>query len=277
MEVGVYYFSATGNTLAGLLMLKQALEELGHACELVPVEKACGLSGQHDLLGFASPVFYGQPAKVLTDFIRRLPRQEKPRPAFIALCSGVKGSALGSREILMDLLANKNIWVLAELAFVGEESHPLLRRLRYYTPGYGGDGRPDARDKAVMRRFAEKLIGLYGAFSSGKPTTLPYRSALKCLSLLGGSLMPLLNRSLFAKTVDVDKCTKCGLCALLCPVDAISLSEAGPVFHASCTGCLRCVNLCPEGAIGLRASEKLDRYNRRVPLLREAITLPTRR
>ena len=33
MKAGIYYFSATGNTLAGLLMLKKALEDRG-PCEV---------------------------------------------------------------------------------------------------------------------------------------------------------------------------------------------------------------------------------------------------
>ena len=59
MKTAIYYFSATGNTLAGLLILKRALEELGHPCELMPVERSRGLAGQHELVGSASSVFYG--------------------------------------------------------------------------------------------------------------------------------------------------------------------------------------------------------------------------
>jgi NAD-dependent dihydropyrimidine dehydrogenase PreA subunit len=51
--------------------------------------------------------------------------------------------------------------------------------------------------------------------------------------------------------IDGGRCTACGTCVAVCPVEAIAPPDAGepPRFVAGCTGCWACVNCCPEGAI----------------------------
>ena len=47
-------------------------------------------------------------------------------------------------------------------------------------------------------------------------------------------------------------CTRCRVCAMSCPVDAITVGVDGPVFdHAKCIRCYCCQELCPPQAIGL--------------------------
>ncbi len=47
-----------------------------------------------------------------------------------------------------------------------------------------------------------------------------------------------------------EKCTECGVCVEVCPVEAITSSNGNPTFHdEQCIGCGLCVSNCPEGAI----------------------------
>ena len=50
-----------------------------------------------------------------------------------------------------------------------------------------------------------------------------------------------------------DKCTACGTCAGLCPMEAIEIREGKAVIGDSCFGCGVCADNCPEGAITLKA------------------------
>jgi ferredoxin len=58
-------------------------------------------------------------------------------------------------------------------------------------------------------------------------------------------LMPLCGKS-FA--VD-EKCSGCGTCARVCPVDSIEIVDKKPVWQNRCENCLACFNGCPTNAI----------------------------
>jgi NAD-dependent dihydropyrimidine dehydrogenase PreA subunit len=50
--------------------------------------------------------------------------------------------------------------------------------------------------------------------------------------------------------VDVVRCTGCGACVRVCPVEAIALvDDKARVDDETCTGCEACVDACPENAI----------------------------
>jgi len=49
--------------------------------------------------------------------------------------------------------------------------------------------------------------------------------------------------------VDSEKCTGCGICEDVCPVDAIKVEDIAIVKPDMCTGCAVCVAQCPQNAI----------------------------
>ena len=46
----------------------------------------------------------------------------------------------------------------------------------------------------------------------------------------------------------------CSMCADLCPVDAISISDKGPEITGECTDCGVCLSVCPNGAFRMKGS-----------------------
>lgn len=55
--------------------------------------------------------------------------------------------------------------------------------------------------------------------------------------------------------LDVDACTSCGLCAEVCPDEAISMETGLPVIGRElCMRCESCVRVCPTGAMHSSAS-----------------------
>ena len=55
-----------------------------------------------------------------------------------------------------------------------------------------------------------------------------------------------------AVQVDLEKCTGCGTCAEVCPVEAIEVKDdKAKVNEEECVDCGTCVEECPEGALSL--------------------------
>lgn len=54
-----------------------------------------------------------------------------------------------------------------------------------------------------------------------------------------------------AVKIDKNKCTACGSCAEVCPVEAIKIKDKAEVDEETCIECGTCVDECPEGAISL--------------------------
>jgi len=55
--------------------------------------------------------------------------------------------------------------------------------------------------------------------------------------------------SIFRIRIDKDKCTQCGACIKVCPLEAAKGRVAGNRLPADCFSCARCLNVCPVDVI----------------------------
>lgn len=55
--------------------------------------------------------------------------------------------------------------------------------------------------------------------------------------------------SIFRIRIDKDKCTQCGACIKVCPLEAAKGRVAGNKLPADCFSCARCLNVCPVDVI----------------------------
>jgi ferredoxin len=51
--------------------------------------------------------------------------------------------------------------------------------------------------------------------------------------------------------IDLDRCTTCGHCVAICPMDNLYVENDKIAQNGNCTLCYRCVNQCPEKAISI--------------------------
>ena len=54
---------------------------------------------------------------------------------------------------------------------------------------------------------------------------------------------------------DPVECSSCGICAEVCPADAITLASVPEFLDEKCIQCFCCIKLCPNGALGVVRTE----------------------
>jgi ferredoxin len=59
--------------------------------------------------------------------------------------------------------------------------------------------------------------------------------------------------------VDHERCTRCGVCKSVCPVNNITIKKEVAI-HNMCEGCFACAQNCPEGAIHVKGEKNRERY-----------------
>jgi MinD superfamily P-loop ATPase len=57
-----------------------------------------------------------------------------------------------------------------------------------------------------------------------------------------------------------DKCNRCGICSMVCPVSNIEMIDERPSWLHRCEQCLACLQWCPQEAI--QYGEKTVKYPR---------------
>lgn len=126
---------------------------------------------------------------------------------------------------LQDTVHKSGFVVVAAIAAVAE--HSIAHR-------FAAD-RPDKADYACLKDFVcrikEKLRNKNYSTPS-VPGNRPYRKAGSA------GIVP-------KKT---GACTKCGVCAMKCPVNAIDRDNPSIVDKKLCISCMRCVSICPNNA-----------------------------
>lgn len=126
---------------------------------------------------------------------------------------------------LEDAAKQAGFRVIAAVAAIAE--HSIARQF--------AAGRPDAQDAKQLSDFAGQIQAKLTAGDAAAPSipgNRPYKKAS------GAGMVPKPTKA----------CTKCGVCAAKCPVQAIDKENPKKVDETVCFSCMRCVSVCPHSA-----------------------------
>jgi len=220
MKHVIYYFSGRGNTLKTALEVSRRLD---HPV-MAPIRKGsdCSAGKDADTIGIFTPVIdFGIPAFVLK-FIDQLQVSDKqPYIYAVVTCGGLPGAA---PEQIRKQLKKKGLTLSADFLLT-----------------FGINWSASAEWQRQIDRIAE--IVKQKQRHPSVPTTKD-----KLLTLAN----PLAKRIIPSEDKKFswnEKCTGCGTCIKLCPVNNIRLDQGRPVWLNSCEQCAACYNWCPSRAI----------------------------
>lgn len=235
MKTTIFWFSGTGNSLK---VARDIAEKLGDT-QLVqirkPFQKNYDLTA--DRIGIVFPVYmWGLPLAV-----REFAEQLGAGPdKYIFAVATYGGFPAGTLPMLAKTLARKGMKLAAGFGVLMPGN---------YTPFYGAIAEEKQRkmfddSAAKVAAIAETVRGGKAAGCDGNNFIV---NALFSSFIYSGGSKQI--RKADRKYILQDNCTKCGICAKVCPAANIDLVDGKPRWLNHCEQCMACLQWCPVEAI----------------------------
>lgn len=248
----IMYFSATGNTKYCAEFIAKKLNDDSIVSLNDMIKKGINkidCSGQKRI-GIFSPVYDGDLAYAVSEFLERLEFQNVPEDCYIYglfTCGSMSGNA---SERLQSVLSAKGLKLNASFVVVMPDNYVLMFPQK-----------SDAKKQDTLKNADVTLQAVVKDIENGKEIFM--RRGIKIPSfvmyLIHKFFIPS-QRKVKGFTVNND-CIGCGLCAEVCPMNIIEIRDNRPVWiNDKCACCLSCLHRCPKRAINRQKSEKNGRY-----------------
>jgi ferredoxin len=264
MEVEIYYFSGTGNSL---FVAREIAGRLGG--KLIPIFSMINkesISTDAVAIGIVFPVYYatndcGIPL-IIGRFIRKLENLGSKYVFAVCTCGNMSGATIANIAKLVKFqggelaagftfkMNNKTLTHAKQEKALAYQKEKLNAVCEYVS----------ARKKGRLetRGIMSKIVLSPLLYLAIKPAfSRRYRKLSVSSRMPFRALIPLADKSF---QVDA-KCIGCGTCAKVCPVENIKIENNKPVWQHHCETCLACYAWCPQEAITGEIVSYNERYH----------------
>ncbi len=260
----ICYYSGSGNTKLACQYLVKNITAGEFA--LQDITKAASLDlTQYDVVGFATFADFIGPPQLFQEFIKQLPPQSKRWAFLLNTYGNMNGRTLLT---LMELVTKQGFRLLGGHALHMPESYPPL-----IAAGQGNEKAPSDEELVAFKQFVTELNDTLDKIQKGKEILPPKLSISFGERLLPKTPRTISRHLMGTKFVDETLCTECGLCAKICPYQAITMNPK-PVFDKTrCYGCWACYNHCSRKAIYTNKYRGVGHYPKPIDEVKEKLPL----
>lgn len=247
--VDIYYFSGTGNTLLTIKKMKEIFEKHGIKTSVYKIEDSNPWKiNLNRTIGLGFPVVGCSTHEFVWNFIKSLPQTNKTEIFMVDTLAGFSGGIVGPLRKIVEKKGYMPIGaceiIMPPNVFYIQDKKTCEKKIK--------------KGLKKAEKYAESLIK--GKSKWGRVPVLSdavYYLSLLCLKITGTNL----NQKLFYLSPDKEKCSKCGVCVKLCPINNIRMKEGEyPENLMQCQYCLRCTSFCPKQAIPCKINYKGKTY-----------------
>lgn len=247
MELTAIYFSGTGNTK---YCVERFLQELNQSGKMYSIEEKEAIRAikEHQNLLLAYPIQYSNLPEIMREFIKKNADLWERKNIFILTTMGLfsgDGSGLAAR-----LLKKNGATIMGGLHIRMPDSIGDVRALK----------KPLEQNKEIVRRAESKIKDAAEKMKRGKITKEGLGFWYHLAGLFGQRLY-FYNKTKKSKDrlkVAKDRCSGCGICISLCPMENLAFIDGKAAGKGNCTMCYRCISHCPKGAITLLGKEVIE-------------------
>lgn len=265
-KVDIYYFSATGNSLA---VAKDIAEQTNGT--LVPIISTLDydvVKTDADVIGFVFPIYDFKPPELVDNLIKKIPNINS-KYVFAVCTYGVM--PLKTMKKLEKTLKSNG----------GNLSGGFTVKMPHNGVGYNKI--PIEKQKIMFQNWEEKSVTVTDYVNNRKKGTIETSSSLRLILLAGmlirfsPKIISMLGRAVLKGWDSLsfytdEKCNSCGVCVKVCPVDNIALVDKKPVWSDKCITCFACLHWCPKESIQTaNLTKKMERYHHPKIKLKEII------
>lgn len=227
----IYYFSGTGNSK---WVAEQIAKQTNDAAKSIPdvlKSNTSVVAAANERIGIVFPIYAWGVPSIVEKFCKTLTIQPGAYAFTVCTCGDEAGKAIR--------------WLKS--AFPWQAAWSLAMPNNYIV-GFDVDSPELARKKLDLAReklpqISKEILAKSSAYDVHEGPGAGWKTTM---------IRPMFNRfarstSAFSVTSD---CNACGLCARICPAEAIQLNNGQPVWvKAQCEQCTGCINRCPQRAI----------------------------
>ena len=245
MKIGIFYFSATGNTADLAKVMKSTLENKHHIVELRKLEDGWFENyNDFDFFIFGAPKHCEyMPLFFLNWLKQNVSKCDKSIEAAVFINGGSSIKA-GFKKII-NILKPKNINVKA--------SKTIKMTNNFFLPPFD---KFDGGDATVNCKAAEKVAEEFAMdISNGKMELEKAKFVMEKICKYTSYVYGKSTKKMARKFSTSSKCNKCGTCVRSCPENNIAIKDGNIVFGDNCVVCARCLNICPMNAILYKGKE----------------------
>lgn len=240
------YFSGTGNSA---YVAKKFAKEMEIASFSIEEKKKFDvLMEEHDVIAVCYPIYGSCVPRIMREFAERY-RSAFQGKKLVILCTQMVVSGDGARAFSR-LFPSSEVIYAEHINMANNICNLPLLSVR--------DGERNRKRRAADR----KIQRICREIRAGKVRRRGFGWLGAMIGRTQNQSFPALEeraRSSFRADQD---CIGCGLCAVRCPMQNLSLEHGKIVQHDNCTLCYRCVNLCPEKAATIYLKGKPKRQYR---------------
>lgn len=239
MNVKLFYFSGTGNSLAAT---REIAVKIGTS-SIYNMANSNATEVNEDVIGFIFPVYFQDMPEIVKDFINKINFKNSPYIFGIATCNGGPGFTLFNLD---KILKSKGQKLSSGFTLIMPGNSVIILDL---TSNLELQGERLRNSEIKLQKISEMIIKQLDAGIEGEN---------KIKDRLEGFITRFVATKIYRahkKFITNEKCIKCSMCQRICPENNINVDKK-VYWGNNCDLCLACFHWCPQNGIELGNSTK---------------------